>query len=181
MNKKDEELKYAKFFIDRLNHRYKLDYKAILNEKEEKIDAEIDVYATSKKYPTLNLQIRTREKILKEISVNLYKQAKNTGQKAVMGPVIDMNTEKWIIEAIMAKEHKYPLEVKQNLILLVIGDIGALFNEDYARRIFADFSNSDFKGIYSVHLPSSPDESSYSHNGQIIAIKDIFNNRGGEI
>jgi hypothetical protein len=181
MSKKDEELKYAEFFIDRLNHQYGLDYKATSNEKEERLDAEIDVYAMSKKFPTLNLQIRTREKILKEIFANLYKQAKNTGQKAVMGPVINMNTKKWITEAITAKEHKYPLEVKQNLVLLIIGDIGALFNKDYARRIFANFSNSDFKGIYSVHLPSSPGESSHSHNGQIIAIKDIFNNHGAEI
>jgi len=179
MNSKAEELEYSKFFIDRLNNRHNLDYVVYPNENERKLDKEIDVYAKSNNFPILNLQVRTRERIFKELFPRLQKESKTTRKNIVMAPVTDMNTENWIAEAIREKEKKYPSDVKRNLILLITGDVGPLFNENYAKKTFDEFKNSEFKGIYSIHLPSlDPKTSNYLHNGQIIAIKDIFDRHG---
>lgn len=175
MSKKYEESKYAKFFIDRLNLRYGLDYKIAPNEKEGKLDSDVDVYAVSDTRPTLNIQLITRESTLKQILANLQKRSKLTG-KTAFGPGINYDMKNWIIQAIEKKEGHYPTDVKRQLILLITGGVGILLNIDYARKIFTDFDNSDFKGIYSVQLPFASDASRYPHGGQIIAIKDIFNN-----
>jgi len=176
---KVEESEYSQFFIKRLNNHYGLDYIIKPNDKEGEQDTEVDVYATSGKCPILNLQVVTRERVLHEISAVLRREAKRAKKNAAIGPAINMDTEKWITQAIKKKEIQYPDELKRNIILLVIGNIGSLFNENYAKQIFRGFSNSGFKGIYSVHLPSKdPARSNYLHDGQIIAIKDIFGNHG---
>jgi hypothetical protein len=176
--KKQEEIKYSRFFVDSLNKRLNLDYKIQPNENENKIDPDIDIYAISQNHPWLNLQIVTREKIFKELFPCLQRKAKATGKNTIMADKVNGDIEKWIIEAMEHKENKYPLDVKKNLTLLIIGNIGPLFNKDYAKKIFAEFKNSEFKGIYSVHLPSNPKTSSHLHNGQIIAVKDIFGEHG---
>jgi len=176
--KKVEEIRYSKFFIDHLNNLHGLDYIVYPNENEGKFDKEIDVYAKSEKFPTLNLQVITRERIFKKLGPRLQKEAKAIGQKIVMAPAMDMDIKKWIIESKERKEGKYSPDVKKNLVLLITGDIGPIFNEDYAKKFFDDFKDSGFKGVYSVHLPSDPKTSNYLHNGQIIAIKDIFDRHG---
>lgn len=148
------------------------------NENEGKFDKEINVYAKSEKFPTLNLQVITWERIFKKLGPRLQKEAKVIRQKIVMAPVMDMDIKKWIIESKERKEGKYSPDVKKNLVLLITGDIGPIFNKDYAKKFFDDFKDSGFKGVYSVHLSSDPKTSNYLHNGQIIAIKDIFDRHG---
>ena len=125
---------------------------------------EVDTYGILKSQPRLKFQVVTREKKLREIEPRLVR---NPGKQIC----IDLDLKNWISGAIQLKESKH-YSNQNELILLIVGDIGPLLNEDYAKRIFGPFKNSNFKGIYSVHLPSD------SHNGQIIAIKDIFGEHG---
>lgn len=74
MNKKAEEMEYSKFFINYLNCQFDLDYIVRPNQDEDRNDPDIDVYAISKKHPTLNLQVRTRERIFKELLPRLQKK-----------------------------------------------------------------------------------------------------------
>ncbi len=175
---KREELKYSKFFIDRLNKRCGLDYSVQLNKNENKVDPEVDVYVISGSNLQFNIQVRTREGRLKKIKAALQRESKIKNQNVVMGPVMDWKTKEWVVEAIREKEGHYSTDVKQKLVLLITGDIGPLFNEDYAKRIFEELKDSEFKGIYSIHLPATPESSSHPHDGQIIAIKDIFGKHG---
>lgn len=179
-DRKYEEIKYSSFFISRLNKHYDLNYIVQPNDKENVSDPEVDIYAISDLKPKLNIQVITREQVLREISAKLRKESMMMmKQNVVMGPAINLETEKWISNAIRKKENHYPVNLKQKLILLITGDIGSLFNENYAKKVFVEFQNTKFKGIYSVHLPSTdPVQSNYIHDGQIIAIKDIFGNHG---
>ncbi|MDD4333183.1 MAG: hypothetical protein PHT51_03655 [Patescibacteria group bacterium] len=160
MNKK-EELKFATFFINWVNKRYGYDYRAVPNNNENKSDNEIDIYAISNsaEFQTLNLQLTTSEgKIFKE-SALLLNKIKKTGASSAVGR--GLNGVEWI-NAIERKEREYSKDVKNSLILLIQQDIGPLFDES-----FQNYKESDFKGIYLVHLPSS------FHDGQVLVIKNV--------
>lgn len=172
---KKEEIECANFFIKRFNKKYNLNYQIIPNES---VNSDTDVSAISNNNPKYNFQIITGEGPLKRICGSLKTRSKQTGQNIVMvDAAIDMNIEKWIQEAIEKKKNKKYSSAK-HLILLICREIGPLFNTDYAKERFANFKNFNFKGIYIVHLPTTSETSSHPHNGQIIAIKDIFGNRG---
>lgn len=172
--KREEEIKVTKFFIDYLNKEFNFDYKVKWYERDEEIDT--CALSTSGEYKQLNFQIRRiDDEVIKEF-INLQREAERTGKEFAMGLVRDFNIEKWIEDAIKDKEKHYGYgnPVKKNLILLLWINFGPLFNPDYAQKIFAYLKDSEFKGVYFVHLPTSPNTSSYPHNGQIIAIKDAF-------
>jgi len=177
--KKLEELKYAEFFINRLNKRAGFDYQVKLNEREKVENEFIDVYAYSKsgRYPELRLQIVTREGSLKKYLAQVHSIKKRAGEVIVEAQ--DMDTEEWIKNAIRNKERKYPSSIKRDIILIISGETGALLDSIYAKKIFIEFINSEFQGIYSVHLPILDSKiSNVTHNGQIIAIKDILGEHG---
>src|SRR3989338_6150641 len=58
MNKKDVEATFAKFFVERLNQRYNLNYQIIPNGNEA---SDVDIYAIAENLETLNLQLKTGE------------------------------------------------------------------------------------------------------------------------
>lgn len=174
---KEEELKSAKFFINWLNKKYNFDYEAILNNNENIIDREIDVYAKSKlsKFLQLNLQIITSQGRMRALVANLMCQSKKTRKRIVYSTVKDLNSVRWIIDAIKKKEDKYAKDAKKTLVLLIQKDIGPRFNEEYFYKIFYDFRKSDFRGIYLIHTPALKIDSTDIHDGQILTIKDIIN------
>jgi len=177
--KKLEELKCAEFFINRLNKRVGFDYQVKPNEREKVENEFIDVYAYSKsgRYPELRLQIVIREGFLKKYLAKVHSILKRTGEVIVAAQ--DMDTEEWIKNTIGNKEKKYPSSIKRDTILVISGEIGALLDPIYAKKIFIEFINSEFQGIYSVHLPILDFKiSNVTHNGQIIAIKDILGEHG---
>ena len=175
---KNEEKEFAKFFISQLNNKYNFDYKIVPNDAENVKDGDVDIFALSSKHPKINLQLTTWERLYFERSAEASREAESTGSDFVWfrGPVL--NKEKGVREAIIKKENKYSQEVKKNLILLITGSLGPLLNDKYAKKIFADLSKSTFKGLYSVHFPSSKENSSQPHNGEIIAIKNVFGDNG---
>jgi len=174
---KNEELKFAKFFIDWLNNQYGIDYGVFPNAEENKIDPEIDIYARSKTGgEQLNFQMVTSEAELKRVVAGLERVAKKEKRSMVIGPFLDPHREEpggWIKQAVRKKEKEYSTEVKQSLVLLVQKDIGAQFDEEYFKHIFSEFNDSEFKGIYLVHYPSES-----HHTGQILAIKELGWRRG---
>lgn len=164
----------AEFFIAGLNKYHGLNYSVVANNNENEHDPEVDVYASLEGTDTLRIQVVTREGYLQALFAMLHKIARSTGQNIVWGPAGKIKSKNWIKDAILKKEGCYSPEVKRKLILLIAGEFGPIFNHDYAKEIFAEYTKSEFKGVYSVHLPSQPETSSHPHNGQIIAIKDIF-------
>lgn len=170
---KNEEIRFAEFFTEWLNETCNADYRTIPNNNENKIDKEIDVYAKSESgLQQLNFQVVTSEGILRREEGRLRSISKKTGNNVVTGKLIDLDKE-WIKKAIKDKEKKYSAEVKKSLILLIQKEIGPLFNENYFKKHFEKFKNSDFKGIYLMHLPLFKENSSHPHNGQILKIKEV--------
>jgi len=173
---KNEELKFADFFINWLNKGYCYDYSVVPNDNEDKEDPEIDIYAVSNKMKLrpLNLQIVTSEGDIYKEKASLRNKSRKTKENIVMGSEIDLNSTEWIKYAIESKERKYPKDVKKSLILLIEKDIGPLFNENYFNMHFREYNTSDFKGIFLVHSPSLKENSSIPHDGQILAIKNFY-------
>ncbi len=161
---KTEELKVAEFFINRFNRHYNLNYTVHSNDNEQNHDSEVDVYANSLDNNELKIQVVTREGYFKRNFAQLHKTSDLTGDD-VRSPGGSIKTEQWIKDAIKKKEGQYPERTKKSLILLVFGEIGSLLNNDYAKIIFSEFTASDFKGIYSVHLPAKQETSSHPHGG----------------
>lgn len=176
MNKKDEELKFSKFFIERFNQRYGLNYRVISNNKETKTDGDIDVYALGESGQKLNLQVTTGEGELKQFRASIRKESRQTG-KNVSGTTIIGHTGR-ITQPLRQKEQKYPIGAKNNLILLVTEGFGPQYDKEYVQRVFGDYDTA-FKGIYLIKYPSDLDAiDGHSCEGQIVAIKDIFGNHG---
>ncbi len=151
--KKENELKFAKVFIDWLNKKNNFDYFVIPNEKENKKESWADVYAVSRsrKFEQLDLQLVTSDGHSLKNLAKSKKINKKTGQIAIV--TTDLNSEERVKEMIYEKEQSYSQEVKQSIILLIQKEVGPEFNEEYFFKIFQDF-NSDYKGIYLVHYQS---------------------------
>lgn len=180
MNKKEDELRCADYFLLRQNEHIGSDYYSKPNFDESGNNAHVDIFAILKSgnYPNLNLQLTTRDgKLLSDFAQN-RKIAKQTGENIVMGRASIVNSQSMTMSAINHKEELYPQLVKQDLVLLVTAEYLSLLDQEYARKVFSSFSSSDFMGIYSVRLPNDPQTSSHPHGGQIIAIKDIFGEHG---
>lgn len=167
MNKKEEELKFSKFFIERFNQHYKLNYRVVPNNEETKINGDTDIYAVEKNSEKLNLQVTTGESELKQLLASIRKESQQTG-KDVSRTIIIGHKER-ITQPLKQKEQKYHIGAKNNLILLVTEDFGPQYDKEYVRRLFGNHSTA-FKGIYLIKWPS------HSYEGQIVAIKDIFGN-----
>jgi hypothetical protein len=59
------------------------------------------------------------------------------------------------------------------LVLVLCMYYAGELNEEYARRHFEESKNSDFKAIYYIDPPQTGRGSLY--NGQLIAIKNLYN------
>jgi hypothetical protein len=166
---KESEETCAEYFINWVNDTYNLDYYVVPNEQE---DSEIDVFAISKSgRPTLKLQIVTsRGKTLEMASKN--KRRLKQGKK-----FIGSNVEwvEWIVKAIEQKEKKkYPIELMENLILLIEGCL-PVPNPDFVVENFKTLSTSSFKCIYYVSKPIlSSQRTEYTEKGYVVPIKDAF-------
>lgn len=176
MANKKEELEYGDFFIKRLNEVYGFDYEILPNKEESTRDGDVDVYGISKSnlVDRIKIQIGTNQKELNKIFARQKNEIKRTGRISYR-PVIDFAVGKWTSEEIIHKENK-KYSNPEELILLITG-IAPLFNEnnkDYIREQFGNFDNSKFKGIYFANLPTTKENSSVPHNGQILVIKNAF-------
>ncbi|MBI4132713.1 MAG: hypothetical protein HY473_01260 [Candidatus Sungbacteria bacterium] len=164
LDKKDDELAFAKFFIERLNQFRKLNYRVVSSDEES---SGADIYATAENLETLNLQLKTGEPGLERFWGRRRKLGSGMG-------IIDVNIEDLLAQIIRDSEKHYAN--KENLTLLITERYQPVFDKNYALRISTMFGNSSFKGIYIVKLPSF--RASFPYEGQIVAIKDIFGNHG---
>lgn len=163
-NKKDEEIEFAKFFVERFNKKHNSNYKAIPNNKDS---SDIDIYATSENLETINFQLKTGEPDLERFWGRRKKLGSGRG-------IIDGNIEKLLNQIIKDAENHYAN--KEKLILLITEKHEPIFDKNYALRISNIFKNSSFKGIYIANSPSF--EGDYSSDGQVVAIKDMFGKNG---
>ena len=173
--KKDEELKIARYFIDRLNEKFSLDYNLVSNNNETKGESDVDVYANSNSgREQLKLQITTNDgQILKDCADN-RKEAERNGSGFAMSPVRDLNPIKLINEAIKNKKYSNPSDI----ILIVFSEFGSLVDKNWAKDNFPSLAQNNYKGIFWVRMPSNSERSSHPHNGQIVAIKNTFGVNG---
>lgn len=175
MTKKEEELKFSKFFIERFNKHHSFNYQAVPNDRESAQDSDVDVYGIEAGRDRLNLQVTTGEGELKGMWAGLRKEAKKTGIS--IGSTMILSIPGKVGQAIKLKS-KYSPEAKKSLIMLITEESGPTFDENYTRIVFNDFRNSDFKGVYLVKFPIDSNVSSRPHSGQIVAVKDIFGSHG---
>lgn len=161
------EVEFSNFFIKRLNQYYKLNYVIKANTQENVFDTDVDTYAISTDKPILNLQLKTGEPELDAFWGSRKKHGSGTC-------IIDGNIEDKIKKIIQEAEQKY--SNKSNLVLLICEKMQPTFDPQFAEIICRNFENISFKGVYIVKLPFS--NANYPYEGQIIAIKDIFENHG---
>lgn len=176
MSNKKEELAVGTFFVERLNALCGTDYVAQSNEDEAKNDSDVDVYAISKNNKMLKLQMKTGEPDLKAIFPRLQKEAKITKKNVVFGDLPAKGIFEDLTNILRKEEKRY--STAKDLVLIIHEDFGPLVDGQFLVSYRPDLIQSLFKGVYLVKLPSVKENSSYPHDGQVVAIKDIFGNYG---
>lgn len=173
-----EELKFSQFFIDRFNQYHARDFRVFPNEHENTNDPDIDVYVKSDTHGTFTLQLREGNPELKALWPKLRKEARATGKSVVGGTVIMRNIHEAAIAAIDAKENKYAPAQKKQMVLLIQDPFGTLLDQQFARFSYGTPPQTQFKGIYAVKLPTTPEFSSHPQDGQVVAIYDVYGKHG---
>jgi hypothetical protein len=172
MNKKEEELEVASFFLEKINQEHDLDYFPELNLDETKGESDVDVYAlsVSKKYPKLKLQLTTADDEVKEKEAKFKKECKQ-GKRASF--FADVTPKRCISRAVTRKDKH---SGKDEIIFVIHSRVGGITNEEYTKKNFSGFvGDTDYKGVYFVLLPDHT--SAEKHNGQLTSIKECFNNK----
>lgn len=165
MSKKDEELKFGEFFVEQLNQRYKLNYRAVSNTE---IASDVDIHGIAENHETLNLQLKTGEPELKGFFGSRIKYG--TGMVA-----IDGNIENALEQIIKDGERHY--SNRKNLVFLITGSLLFDCDEAFAQYLSSKLMNSTFMGVYLVRFHAGinirPPLKDY-----VVAIKNIFGNHG---
>lgn len=164
---KATELTYGNFFIQWLNNAFGWEFEAKANSEE---NSEIDIYALSvNDKPNLNFQMVTSNGETMRLAAET-KQKINKGQDIEL---IAVQPIEWISKVIEEKDKKYPLSLKENLILIIQGFMPIPTPEEI-KISFKTYSSLSFKGIYYVSLPAvSSTHKDYEDNGYVIAIKEL--------
>ena len=162
-----EELNTAQTFVVWFNTEKGTDYEVFLNEDENRIDGDVDVYAKSKsgQHRQLNFQIRTGEQNLKRARGLLMSNSE-------LMLTVDADPISQSAEGIAKKEAHYPSDQKKEIVLLLSRTLPGL-DEVYAQKMLETFSNSDFKGVYLVRLASEPGMAFPPHGAQVTTVKGI--------
>lgn len=176
MSNKREELVVGTFFVARLNSRRGTDYVAQINENEKKRDSDVDVYAFSKYNETLRLQMKSGEPELKAIFPRLQKEAKKTKKNVVFGDLPTKGIFEDLTNILRKGEKRY--STAKDLVLIIHEYFGPLVEGQFLISHRPDLIQSLFKGVYLIKLPSVKENSSHPHDGQILAVKDIFGDHG---
>lgn len=163
-NKKSSELVFARFFIERLNQNYNLNYHVIPDNEDV---SDVDIQAIAKDHRALNLQLKTGEPGLEQFWGTRIKQGSGMA-------IIDGNIEELLAQIIKDGEQHYANT--ENLILLITERYQPVFDENYALYISKKLMDTTFKGIYLVKLAAF--DNIHPYEGQIVGIKDIFGNHG---
>ncbi len=173
--KKEEELKYAKFFLSKFNLVSRCDYVAFPNNDELAHDSEVDVYARSSVCEELKLQIKI---IDKEYIPGFIQRGKETEQSPDGSSEVhtrDIDSVKWAKQTIKECLKKYEEDVREELVLLLCVYYGGELDREYAKKEFAEYLHDSFKGIYLIDPPyiSPPSFGIEEYHGQLTVIKSV--------
>ncbi len=160
--KKRKEMDYASFFISQINSQNNWDYVAIPNEDEQRNDGDVDVYARSKNFNTLNLQLKIIDKDYKKNEISRER-------KPLVIQIRNIDSVKWAKETIRESALGYSPGVRCDMILLLCLYHATPLDKQYAKREFQEFEKSDFKAIYLIIPPLC----SNNNKGDITTIKSL--------
>ncbi len=176
VEKKEDELRYAKFFLSKFNLMGKCNYIAIPNNDELIHDLEVDVYAKSSICEELRLQVKIIDKEYMSGFVQRAKEAQQSLDGYSEVHVRNLDVVEWAKKTIAECLKKYKEGVRKKMILLLCVYHGGELNQEYAKREFAEYQQSDFKGIYLIDPPYIPPQDSgiEEYQGQLTTIKPIY-------
>jgi len=165
--KKEEEMKYAKFFLSDFNLKNKADYIAIPN--DETNDAEVDVLGESETYRQLKIQVKNIDTEYMSSFMDRVKEASESpdGVSKVHSRRFDI--VELIEKGIEKCVNKYGPKVRSEMVLLFAVYHGGELNKDYAQKVFLQYRLKRFKGIYLVDLPNIGS----NYQGQVTTVKEV--------
>lgn len=169
IEKKQEELRYAQFFLEHFDRGRRCDYTAIPNKDEAIHNHEVDVYAESDVCKKLKLQVKIIDKDYMPGFIKRREEAEHSldGRSSIQ--VRDLKPVKWAKQKIAECIKKYEPNVRKEMVLLLCVYHGGKMNQLYAEQEFAEYQSSDFKGIYLI----DPPQSNRGHPGQLTIIKAV--------
>ena len=170
IEKKKGEMLYAAFFISQINQANNWDYVVVSNENEMSEDCDVDVFAKSKKLPTLNLQLKNIDTEHKYRGILRAREAENNSDGESLVQIRDLDSISWIKEAVDRCTMHYEKPRRCNIVLLLHVYHVTKIDEEYAREEFIQYQQSDFKAIYLVNPFGT------TQDGQLLAIKALPKN-----
>ncbi len=178
-SQKTKEYEVSCFFLERLNNFYGLKYSPKINNDENGADQYVDIFGESEKeIGKLKLQLTICDGYLHQSFADARVEIFKTGE--AVSSVRSHGGH--ILNPIKAVLEKKADKTTGEEILIIHNDYGApLWDEDGAKRMLPNLGlNSKYKGIYLVIMPvpQPGSKATYSHEGQVIAIKNIFGEDG---
>lgn len=168
--KKQEELKYARLFLNELNHLNRWDYRPVPNNDESFHDPEVDVYAKSERLEELRLQVKIIDRDYRKNSASRAKEAEGNVDGISSVNTRDLDPISWAKREIIKCHKKYEPYVVNNMVLLLCVYHATKMDTEFAEREFMEYRQSDFKGIYFIN-PSLNDQTRLE---QLIPIKPLY-------
>jgi len=145
---KEDELVCAKVFLDYLAKNYEGKYTARTNSAEDTCDPDVDVYAESDSSgDILKLQVKM---IDRECMPNSVFRGKYPNQVFVR----DRDEVPWIRRELERCNKHYSDDVKKDMVLLLWTEYGGEMNVEYAGKLFSEYYQLYFKGIYFIDMES---------------------------
>lgn len=189
LEQKNEEMNIAKFFIERLNLFYSLDYLPESNEDESGEYRYTDVFAHAQKNQpsTLYLQLITCDGDLHQVNAEnqaeVSKKKKRIQKTGIEEPLVSSvrSVGGNIIDPIKYCLEKKSLKNSGRETLVIYYDFPfSTWDPEGAKRLLLPLINdTSFPGVFLVIPPAPKKETSnFSHEGQVIALKNTFGPNG---
>ena len=166
---------YASFFISQINQANNWDYVMVSNENEMSEDCDVDVFAKSKKLPTLNLQLKNIDTEHKYRRILREREGENNSDGESVVQIRDLDSVNWIKEAVDRCTLHYEKPRRCSMVLILHVYHGTKIDDGYARDEFTQYQQSDFKAIYLVN-PFGTTQDGQNIDGQLLAIKALPKN-----
>lgn len=186
-DQKDDEMFVSEFFVDRVNKVYGFDYFPEKNEKEKEKPS-IDVYARSKdgKNPEIKIQLTTCDDLHKFLNKSNkfwddLEKGKEMDVSFAVGRKIGINLIDPIKAAIHKKEDKLKKKKREGDEILILHNDFAIEMRPFEKGFIDDYllplaKKSSYRGVFLIITPTPSTRSftSFRHDGQIVALRNIF-------
>lgn len=177
-SQKQNEMKAAKFFLERLNLKYNLDFYPKSNDDENGKESHVDVYGVSekKKSSIIKLQLTIYDGRMHKLFADMNIEKKKTGKSTPRSFGGYLVTP--IEMAIQKKEKK---AIGDEILILYNDFDSRIWNKNGAKKMLCPLGKeTKYLGIFVLSFPSPMPGiiSTDSHNGQIVAIKNPYGLEG---